>query len=299
MACADQAEIGVAPGVPAAARVEAALELEFEFDPAAGRTLLVASRQEAPLQVVRAFALEDGSALAHMHNVSGGVLSGDHLELRARVGAGASAQLTTTGATRIYRAREFAPDSVQINQVTIAENALLEYVPDAVIPFCGARFRQQTTIQLSPGAGLFWWEIIAPGREARGEMFAYERMQLNLDIWTASRLIASERICLEPHTIALPSLARLGDYRYWAGFYICRVGVDPKTWLMAEQHLRDVVTGLDGEARWGVSTMASDGLLVRGLAREGRALVQGLKGIWSAAKLLLYGREALPPRKVY
>jgi hypothetical protein len=101
MACAQQIEIGLKPSADTR-RVEASLELDFEFDHAAGRTVLAASRQQAPLQVVRAFALEDGSALAHLHNVSGGLLGGDRLALRAQVGAGASAQLTTTGATRIY-----------------------------------------------------------------------------------------------------------------------------------------------------------------------------------------------------
>ena len=297
MACAEQAEINLAP-VAAASRVEAAIDLGFEFDAAAGHTVLATSRQQAPLKVVRAFALEDGSALAHLHNVSGGLLGGDRLELRARVGAGASAQLTTTGATRIYRAREQAPDVVQENHIRVDENALLEYVPDPIIPFAGARFRQQTSIHLSQGAGLFWWEILAPGREARGELFAYDRLQLSIDVWTPNRLIASERVCLEPQTIEFSSLARLGDYRYWASFYICRVGVDPKVWQAMEQSLREVAASLAGDSRWSVSTLLADGLAVRCLAREGRSVLHGLREIWRAAKLLLYRREAIPPRKV-
>jgi len=298
MACAQQTEIG--PAADTASRVEASLDLDFEFDHAAGRTVLAASRQQTPLKVVRAFALEDGSALAHLHNVSGGLLGGDRLALRVQVGAGASAQLTTTGATRIYRARELAADAVQSNHISVGENALLEYVPDPIIPFAGARFRQQTTIQLASGAGLFWWEILAPGREARGELFAYDRMELRMDIWTPERLIAAERIRLEPRVHAVSSLARLGDYRYWATFYICRVGADRKVWAAAEQRLREVAASVspDGETRWGVSTLATDGLVVRCLAREGRWVLAGLREIWTAAKSLLYGREAIPPRKV-
>lgn len=298
MACAEQVEVGVAPEVQVAGRVDAALELEFSYDQSADRTVLAASRQQAPLRVVRAFALEDGSALAHLHNVSGGLLGGDRLELQTCVGAGASAQLTTTGATRIYRARQQAGDAVQRNHISVKEDALLEYVPDPIIPFAGARFRQQTSIRLAPGAGLFWWEILAPGREARGELFAYDRMELKMDIWTPERLIASERVRLEPRTTALSSLARLGDYRYWASFYICRVGANPKIWLSAEQRLREAALSLAGDTRWGVSTLVADGLVVRCVAREGRSVLKGLREIWSAAKSLLYGREAIPPRKV-
>lgn len=300
MACAQQIEIGREPAADTASRVEASLELDFEYDQAAGRTVLVASRQQAPLKVVRAFALEDGSALAHLHNVSGGLLGGDRLALRAQVGAGASVQLTTTGATRIYRPREQAPDSAQVNDVSVAENALLEYVPDPIIPFAGARFRQQTTIRLAPGAGLFWWEVLAPGREARGEVFAYDRMELKMEIWTPNGLIASERVRLEPRAHALSSLTRLGDYRYWATFYICRVGAGPKLWSTTEERLREVAARVSatGETRWGVSTLVADGLVVRCLAREGRWVLAGLREIWAAAKSLLYGREAIPPRKV-
>src|SRR5208337_3904705 len=94
MACAQQIDIGLEPAADTASRIEASLELDFEFNRATGRTVLAASRQQAPLQVVRAFQLEDGAALAHLHNVSGGLLGGDGLELRTHVGAGASAQLT-------------------------------------------------------------------------------------------------------------------------------------------------------------------------------------------------------------
>jgi len=299
MACTEKAEveIGLAPD-RADRRVAASLELAFEFDPAAGRTVLAFSRQQAPLKVVRAFALEDGSALTHLHNVSGGLLGGDCLELRARIGAAASVQLTTTGATRTYRPRAEAPDAAQQNHICVEEDALLEYVPDPIIPFAGARFRQQTSIHLASGAGLFWWEILAPGREAHGELFAYERIELAMDIWAANRLIAAERVRLEPQVRALSSLARLGDYPYWASFYICRVGSDPKGWLMAEQNLREVALGLAGDARWSVSALAADGLAVRCLARQGRCVLQGLREVWNAAKRLLYRRDAIPPRKV-
>ena len=37
---------------------------------------------------------------------------------------------------------------------------------------------------------------------------------------------------------------------------------------------------------------------LRGLARHGRDVQTGLHAMWRAAKMLLYGREAIPPRKV-
>src|SRR5271169_3974970 len=228
----------IEPVISGASRVRASMRLHFSRDSSTGDTFLAESHQEPPLRVVRAFTLADGAALAHLHNVSGGLLGGDRLALRVRLAAEARVQLTTTGATRIYHPRREALATAQATEISVGENALLEYVPDPIIPFAGARFRQQTTIQLASGAGLFWWEILAPGREARGELFAYDRMELRMDIWTPERLIAAERVRLEPRMHALSSLARLGDYRYWATFYICRVGAVPKLWATAEERLR-------------------------------------------------------------
>jgi urease accessory protein len=281
-------------------RVQASLALDFKRDQSSGHTVLGASLQEPPLRVVRAFPLDDGSALAHLHNVSGGLLGGDRLALCVRVGVGASVQLTTTGATRIYRQPANAPATTQSTEIDVAENALLEYLPDPLIPFAGAYFSQQTTIRLAQGAGLFCWEIVAPGREARGEVFAYKRVEMKSDLSAAGRRIGAERIRLEPRDRELGSLARLGPYRYWATFYVCRVGPEPGVWLAAEKELRKVARELSQPARavWGISTLVAHGLVVRSLACHGRDVIAGLHTLWCAAKLLLFGREAVPPRKV-
>ena len=288
------------PIAPAAATARAQASLRLEFLSSGRHTVLGGSKQQPPLRVVRAFALEDGTALAHLHNVSGGVLSGDELKLVVRVGPGAAAQLTTTGATRVYRAREHDLDAVLVNDVTVEENGLLEYVPDPIIPFAGARLRQRTTIHLSAGAGLFWWDILAPGREASGEVFAYERVEVKTEVMALGRWVAVENMRLEPHRRDVTSLARLGPYRYCVAFYICRVGADSKFWITAEQHLREVATGLGDppEALWAISTLPRCGLVIRGLTVHGRDAVDGVRTLWRAAKVLLYGREAILPRKI-
>jgi urease accessory protein len=279
-------------------RLQAALDLEFQRD-ASGQTFLARSVQHSPLRVVRAFSVADGSVLAHLHNVSGGLLGGDDLAFSVDVGPAAQVQLTTTGSTRIYRPRADAPPAVQRNHIRVAEESLLEYVPDAIIPFAGSRFVQKTTVELAPGAGLFWWEIVAPGREARGEIFGYESFEMTLDLIAVGQLVAVERIRLEPRRQAVASLARLGRHRYWASFYICRVGVVAAEWLRIEQELRQTASQFTpAGALWGISTLPAHGLAVRCLARQGRDAVAGLHLLWNAAKQLLYNREAIRPRKV-
>jgi len=280
--------------------LSASLRLDFERDPRTGQTLLAASRQEPPLKVVRAFAVEDGVALVHLHNVSGGLLGGDQLALAVNVGAGARVQVTTTGGTRIYRARADAAASSQSNEITVGEHGLLEYLPDAVIPFADARFSQRTSIRLEDGAGLFWWEILAPGREARDEIFEYESVEFTTDLVAGGRLVSAERMRLEPKKRPLTSLGRLGPYRTWSTFYVCRVGLGAAEWLEIESELRGVLTLLNkpDDALWGISSLVAHGLVVRCAAKRGRGVLAGLQEVWRAAKWRLYERAAVVPRKV-
>src|SRR5207245_5131709 len=77
--------------------------LWLRFEDRGGETILRLKQQQPPWRVIRGFPSGSGEALAHLHNVSGGVLDKDDLHLQVEVGAGARAQLTTTGATRVYR----------------------------------------------------------------------------------------------------------------------------------------------------------------------------------------------------
>jgi urease accessory protein len=281
-------------------RLQASLTLDFAHDEFAGHTVLAASRQEPPLKVVRAFAVQHGAALAHLHNVSGGLLGGDHVAVKVNVGAGARVQLTTTGATRIYRPRREAPAAMQSNEFTVNGGALLEYVPDSIIPFAGARFSQATTIHLAQGAGLFWWEILAPGREACGEAFAYDCVEMKTDIIALGQPIASERVRIEPRKRLVQSFGRLGPYKTWATFCIARVGPSATEWSALERELREQAVPMSkhGETLWAVSALVMHGLMVRCVAVHGRHVLPGLQALWRIAKRRLYCRDAVLPRKV-
>jgi len=151
------------------------------------------------------------------------------------------------------------------------------------------------------GAGLFWWETIAPGRTARKELFAYTLLQLSLDISVEGRPIAIERLKLEPTKQELASNVRFGGYRYCGGFYICKAGVDNATWLRLEQELSTTAQQLSipGVISWGVSSLVAHGLVVRVLSFGGKELTAGLFTFWQQAKMALYGRKAQLPRKIY
>lgn len=284
-----------------AAHVDGRLHLTFIRSTATAAPQLQVKEQQPPLRVVRAFPLPDQALLTHLHNVSGGVLGGDQLTVYAEIAAGVQVQLTTTGATRVYRHRPGSPMAMQQNHFVVGSGGLLEYLPDPLIPYAGACYRQVTQIDLAEDAGLFYWEVLAPGREAHDERFAYDELNLHLDLRAAGQPIAIERVRLQPAAAPPGSLARFGPYHYHATFYLCRVGVPATTWLALEKELQAMAETLTVPQTviWGVSTLAAHGLSVRALSMNSRALLAGLPRFWQAAKWALYGQHAVLPRKVY
>jgi len=276
------------------------LSLQFEYDARAARTQLNLLEQRQPLKIVRAFHLQGGAALVHMHNLSGGVLAGDRLSVELDVGPGARAQITSTGATRVYRSRAQAAPAELSTHVRAHEGALLEYLPDPLIPFAGSRYRQHTVVDLDRGAGLFWWDTVAPGREARGELFSYDRLQLSFDLRVAGVPVAIERNDLDPIARPLQSSARMGPYRFFSTFYVCRAGASETALRALEKDLAAAAGQLSSPVIiWGLGRLPAHGLVVRALSRNGRDIAEGLVTFWRVAKHALYGEVAVIPRKIY
>ena len=187
-------------------------------------------QQQPPWKVVRAFPGDAGRSLVHLHNVSGGVLSGDHLSLDIHAGPGSVVQVTTTGATRLYRHREGAAESEQHVKIHVAEGALLEYLPDVLLPFAGSRHRQCTSISLADRATFLCWEVLAPGRQAMGETFAFDSLCIQTELHSPSRPLLIENLVLEPAQRSLRSTARLGPYTHLANYNASSVGMPTSTW---------------------------------------------------------------------
>ena len=275
------------------------LHLAFEAD-AGGATILRVLEQQPPWRVVRGFRTASGETLAHVHNVSGGILDRDSLSFEVEVGPGAQAQVTSTGATRVYRSRTPDCRASQSMRVSVASDAYLEYLPDQLIPFAGSRFDQSAHVELDRGGSLIWWDRVAPGREASDEIFRFESLTSRFELIADNQTIAIERWTLTPLVQRLDSIARLGPFRHFASCYVCRAGEPASYWRAFESKMQVVADQLSGsEILWGVTSLRAHGLVIRGVAVSGRALASGLVEFWKAAKWILCGRVATLPRKVH
>jgi urease accessory protein len=275
------------------------LHLSFEATDT-GTTILRVKQQQPPWRVVRGFRTPSGETLAHVHNLSGGILDTDSLSWQVDVGPRALAQITSTGATRVYRSRSPESRASQRMHVSIAAGAYLEYLPDQLIPFAGSRFEQTARVKLERGGSLIWWDRVAPGREASDEIFRFESLTSRFELMADGEPVATERWTLSPLVRRLDSIARLGPFRHFASCYVCRAGEPPPFWKTLEAQLQIIADQLSSsEILWGVTSLRAHGLVIRGVAINGRALASGLVEFWKAAKWSLCGRVATLPRKVH
>ena len=109
------------------------------------RTVLQECYFQVPLQVLRPLYLDEvGTAYVYLVNPCGGVVGGDAYSLTVVVEAGARACLTTPSATKLY-ATSGAPAQQRLD-ITLQAGAVMEYLPEQVIPFAQAAFQDRKSV---------------------------------------------------------------------------------------------------------------------------------------------------------
>jgi urease accessory protein len=147
-----------------------------------------------------------------VQNPTGGVFAGDRLFTTLSAGPGTSAHLTTQSATKVYRMD--GGEAMHELRFRLAAGAYLESIPDALIPQAGARYRQRTRVELDPLATFVGSEMLAPGRRAYGERFAYELLELGTDVSCEGRELCGDVLRFDPGGAypGRPGVLGDGDY---------------------------------------------------------------------------------------
>jgi urease accessory protein len=222
--------------------------------------------------------------VVYLLNPTGGVLEGDRLEAEIRVEAGAHAVVTTPSATKIHRMDRRRAESR--TRLCVAGGAMLEYVPEPVIPFAGSRFIEDLSIEVARGGKLLAWEILAPGRQARGEVFAYDHLGLRLRVAEDGQVVLRDRADLRPREESSGALG-MGDATHYG--VLLALGGRPEALVEA---LRGTIDG----CRAGVSRLPGTGVLLKMLADRGRDIEAVFRRARERVLRELVGRPATPLR---
>ena len=270
--------------------------LELSLVRSGGTTRVVRQYQQAPLHVYRPIHLDQhlpGMAFVFVQQFGDGYVDGDRCRIDVDCGPGSAVHVTTQAATNVYRSeRNFA---TQLANLRAGPGAVLEYLPDAVVPFRGARFLQRTSLTVDMDATAILGEVLLPGRVARRELHAYE---LYCGETEARRpdgsLLFGDVIRLCPSEGGGPrSLALFGGRDVLATLYVVtrRRRADELVEL-----LREASSGEDVLA--GVSELPNDcGVSARFLGPTSKAVRAALTNAWNVVRLALLGAPAPDLRK--
>ncbi|MDH4570082.1 urease accessory protein UreD [Pseudomonas sp. BN414] len=260
----------------------AELELAYALDGATTRP--VQRRHKGPLRVQKHLHAEGPQVCQHIIvHPPGGIAGGDRLDLTARVGEGAWAQLTSPGAAKWYRATSPAFQEVELK---VEGGATLEWLPQETIVYSGARAELATRIELTDDARLFYWDMVALGRPAAGERFAEGHFQAHLDIHRNGTLIWHERQRVEGDDGLLDSPIGLAGQPVFATLIVTGE-IDAE--LLERCRERPC-------AGRGDLTQLPGLLVARCLASEALHARAWLIDLWRLLRPALLGREAKPPR---
>jgi urease accessory protein len=145
-------------------------ELELDYAVRRGKTCLIRKKQRGPLTLQRPFYPEKDICHSYILHPPGGVVGGDSLEITVQAAAKSHCLITTPGATKFYRSKTDR-SSQQTQKISVAEDAVVEWLPQQNIFFPGAQSALKTQIDIAPGGKFIGWEVHCFGRPANNETF--------------------------------------------------------------------------------------------------------------------------------
>ena len=253
--------------------------------------------QRAPLHLYRPIYLDPGRpdmAFLFLQQFGDGLVQGDRYRIDVDCGPDSATHITTQAATNVFRARHnFA---TQLVNLQVADGAVLEYLPDPVVPFRGSRLFQRTCVTAAPEATVILGETLLPGRVAHGEAHLYDICWSETEVRRPDgTLLFADVMRMNPGAGEIPrSNGLLGPHHVIAVLYVVSGQADPAAVVRL---LRDALAD-NSEVLAGVSELPNGaGALVKFLGPNSKSVRAALRVAWNAVRLELLGTPAPDLRK--
>ncbi|MFE2642727.1 urease accessory protein UreD [Streptomyces nigra] len=271
--------------------------LDLELAPRAGRTKVVRQYQRAPLHIFRPIYLDPARpdmAFVFLQQQGDGLVQGDRYRVDIDCAPGSAAHITTQAATKVFGARDnFATQLVNLH---VGAGAVMEYLPDPIVPFRTSRLFQRTCLTTAPDATVILGEILLPGRVAHDEAHAYDLCWMDTEVRAPDgTLLFIDTVRLRPGGPDDPrSPGLLGEFDVVATLYV----------LCSRMPLRDLVALLRQalaevpDVLAGVTELpAGCGAAVRVLGHTSKAVQAAMHTAWNQARTSLLSASAPDLRK--
>ena len=203
---------------------------------------------------------------------SPGILDEDEFEISIEVAENGALQLHTQSYQRLFTMTKGAQ---QIMQVTVNDNASFTYLPHPSVPHKESIFKSKNKIYLGNYCQLLWGEIITCGRTLKDEVFTFSKYHNCTEIFLKNKLIIKENIVMQPSLCDPTQMGQLEGFTHQASFLIINEALDIDVFTTAVNNYLQQKTEID----FGISTIATHGIIVRILGFKAEQLFNDLKHI--------------------
>jgi urease accessory protein len=246
----------------------------------------------APLHIYRPIYLDPhqpGMVFIFTQQSGDGFVQGDRYCVDFDCAPGLAAHITTQAATKVYTARQNF--LTQLVNLRAGAGAVLEYLPDPVVPFCGSRLFQRTCVTADRDSTVMLSDALLPGRVAHGEAHAYALYWAETEFRQPDgTLLVADVLRLHPAAGDDPKLiGLLGSYDALATLYIITRQADPTALVCL---MRSALVACTAVLAGATELPHGCGTAVRLLGNSSTAVQAALRSVWSAACLELLGAPA-------
>lgn len=254
------------------------------------KTIVSSCYYEGALKITRPVYLEEDSPSIYLIHVGGGYVDGDTYLTNICLEEGAELSVTTQSSTKVYK----TPNKpvVQKTNIILNKGSILEYLPDPLIAYKGARFFQETNVRLEDDSGFFYSDIITPGWAEDGSLFRYDWIRSKLKVFKGEKLVVFDHLLLEPDD-DMDGMLQMDGFTHIGTLLIFH----PNAGKKFLESLYEILEDFHPDIRFGLSALPESGVILRLLARNTGMVEKMIALSHTFARHELLGKERISWRK--
>lgn len=238
-------------------------ELSLDLENRKGKTVAKNVFFQGAFKVMRPIYHEDtGKVCYYLLNPGGGYLDGDRYRMSVTADEGSKVTLTTQSATKVYKTPKGY--AYQETDITLKKGSYLEFLPDPLIAYENARYRQKNVIRMESGAVFLYTDILTAGWSPSGRKFTYNTVQLVNEIYVDGELAVFDHIKLSPEKQNISGLGFMEGYSHIGSMIV--VGGQTESGLLNE--LYEAILSHEADMNFGLSQLVVPGFSIRILANS-------------------------------
>lgn len=220
------------------------------------RTIITNCYYQGALKITRPIYVDKWSPVIYLMHVGGGYVDGDSYRIKFGLEQGAHLLVTTQASTKVYRT-PYTPVT-QHTEITLKKGSILEYFPDPLIAYEGAKFVQETSIFMEEGSTVIFSDMITPGWSRDGSLFKFEWITSKFKVFHNDHIVLFDHIFLKQDD-KITDILKMEGYSHIGSLFIINDKINKQFAEKLYGHIKE----MEELVRFGVSILPITGCVIR------------------------------------